>query len=307
MSKRVKIAVIREATLNAKPTDTHYLAEGGLQILRRDARALKGTTLYYEVLVDLGEVKGFDFIPGRDVPVYLTESEPVLALDPQSLKLVDWKDQIVDIQVTHVSFDTNSHSVDSTLIPQNAPVEPIDPVSSVTLPVIPASSIVDGKSVPEAPVKRRPGRPKKVVAEAPVVPEVPELVNEPVVNTKVSSDPVQGQNPDEFVEVLPEPDFQVTTEKQDDESTFLIDPEGVAPTPAPIAKPEFSFDMDEDEAPPPPPVRNTAPQNLGFEVEEEETPAPESAPVVAAEKPEPIVTPLNTEDFGDVEPGLFDE
>jgi hypothetical protein len=99
----------------------------------------------------------------------------------------------------------------------------------------------------------------------------------------------------------------VTTEKQDDESTFLIDPEGVAPTPAPIAKPEFSFDMDEDEAPPPPPVRNTAPQNLGFEVEEEETPAPESAPVVAAEKPEPIVTPLNTEDFGDVEPGLFDE
>lgn len=306
MSKRVKIAVIREATLNAKPTDTHYLAEGGLKISRRDARALKGTTLYYEVLVDLGEVKGFDFIPGRDVPVYLTESEPVLALDPQALQLVEVKEMLVDITVKHVTFDAHSHSIDSSIIPQNAPVEPIAPVSNVILPVIPASAIVDGTPVAEAPAKRRPGRPKKVVAQSPVASEVPELVNEPVVITKVSPDPVQGQDPDEFVEVLPEPDFQVTTEKQDDESTFLIDPEGVAPTPAPAPKPEFSFDVDEDEAPPPPPVRSTAPQNLGFEVEEEEAPAAAATPV-ASEKPEPVVTSLNTEDFGDVEPGLFDE
>jgi hypothetical protein len=286
MSKRVKIAVIREATLNAKPTDTHYLAEGGLQISRRDARALKGTTLYYEVLVDLGEVKGFDFIPGRDVPVYLTDSEPVLALQPQSLSLVDWKEQIVNIPVTHVSF---THSVDSTLIPQNAPVEPIDAVSSVALPVIPVSAIVDGEPVAEVPVKRKAGRPKKVVAEAaapePKVAPEPEIVAEEV---PVAQD---------------QPDFEVT-EKQDDESTFLIDPNGVAPIP--VSKPEFSFDMDEDEAPPPPPVRNTQ-QSVDFVVEEEEAPAPAPA-AVHAEKPAPIVTPsVNTDDFADVEPGLFDE
>jgi hypothetical protein len=167
----------------------------------------------------------------------------------------------------------------------------------------PANVSVKMEIVPEAPAKRRPGRPKKVVEAAAPAPVVPELVNEPVENTKVSADPVQGRDPEEFVEVLAEPDF-VVSEKQDDESTFLIDPEGVAPTPTPApAKPEFSFDVDEDEAPPPPPIRQSVPQNLGFEVEEDETPAP--AP--AAVKPEPIVTPLNTEDFGDVEPGLFDE
>jgi hypothetical protein len=287
MSKRVKIAVIREATLNAKPTDTHYLAEGGLQISRRDARALKGTTLYYEVLVDLGEVKGFDFIPGRDVPVYLTDSEPVLALQPQSLSLVDWKEQIVDIPVTHVSF---THSVDSTLIPQNAPVEPIDAVSSVVLPTIPASAIVDGTPVPEGPVKRKAGRPKKVVAEA-AAPE-PKVVPEPEIVAEETTTVDQEQS-----------DFEVT-EKQDDESTFLIDPD--APAPVAQSKPEFSFDMDEDEAPPPPPVRNTQ-QSVDFVVEDEETPAPAPA-AVPAEKPAPIVTPsVNTDDFADVEPGLFDE
>jgi hypothetical protein len=303
MSKRVKIAVIREATLNAKPTDTHYLAEGGLQISRRDARALKGTTLYYEVLVDLGEVKGFDFIPGRDVPVYQTDSEPVLALDPQALKLVDWKEQIVDIPVTHVSF---THSVDSTLMPQNA--EPVAPTQEEI-----QRMVENARPAVDAPVKRKPGRPKKVVEAAAPVLVVPELINEPVENSKVSADPVQGQDPEEFVEGTAQEisvDFTGiadcgVTGKQDDESTFLIDPNDVASTPAPQAKPEFSFDVDEDEAPPPPPVRNTVPQNLGFEVEEEETPEPAVAP---AEKPTPSVTAsVNTDEFADVEPGLFDE
>jgi hypothetical protein len=294
MSKRVKIAVIREATLNAKPTDTHYLAEGGLQISRRDARALKGTTLYYEVLVDLGEVKGFDFIPGRDVPVYQTDSEPVLALDPQSLKLVDWKEQIVDIPVTHVSF---THSVDSTLILQNAPVEPIDTVSSVILPVIPEEHIVSGETViapPEAPVKRKPGRPKKVVAVAPESEAAPALSVEPEVAPEPVVDPEEVPGDKEQ-----STDFEVT-EKQDDESTFLIDPEG--------PKPEFSFDVDEDEAPPPP-VRSAPAQNLGFEVEEEDATAPDTMPEeVSPKAPERIVAkPSSADDFASVEPGLFDE
>lgn len=300
MSKRVKIAVIREATLNAKPTDTHYLAEGGLQISRRDARALKGTTLYYEVLVDLGEVKGFDFIPGRDVPVYLTDSESVLALDPQSLKLVDVKETFVE---KTGSITCQSITVDHSILAQNVAVEPIDPVSSVTLPVIPASVIVHGAPVQEAPpAKRRPGRPKKIVdAAAPVTYTLAEpVVAAPEVKTVLT---VQAQDANEFVEVVAEPDF-VVTEKQDDESTFLIDPEG-APAPVVQPKPEFSFDVDEDEAPPPP-ARTLTPQNLGFEVEdEEETPARAEAPV---EKPEAIVSkPLSTDDFSDVAPGLFDE
>ncbi len=304
MSKRVKIAVIREATLNAKPTDTHYLAEGGLQISRKDARALKGTTLYYEVLVDLGEVKGFDFIPGRDIPVYQTESDPVLALDPQSLRLVDWREDVANKFMEFEPTESVTITVDSTRLTQNA-VEPIDAVSSVLLPVIPASVIVEGAPIQEP--KRRPGRPKKVVEAATPTPVVPELVNEPVESTKVSAEQVQGQDPEEFVEVLPEPDFHVTTEKQDDESTFLIDPEGVVPTPPPApAKPEFSFDADEYEAPPPPPVRNVAPQNLGFEVEEDDMLAP--TPVVAPmEKPEPVVSSLSTDDFSGAPSDLFDE
>jgi hypothetical protein len=99
-------------------------------------------------------------------------------------------------------------------------------------------------------------------------------------------------------------DFEVT-EKQDDESTFLIDSD--APAPVAQSKPEFSFDGDEDEAPPPPPppMRTIAPQNLGFEVEDDEP----STPIVAlVEKPESTVTSLSsTDDFADVEPGLFDE
>jgi hypothetical protein len=297
MSKRVKIAVIREATLNAKPTDTHYLAEGGLQISRRDARALKGTTLYYEVLVDLGEVKGFDFIPGRDVPVYLTESEPVLALDPQSLRLVEVKETLVE---QTGSITMQSVTVDHSVIPQNA--APVAPTPQEV-----QQMVENAQPAVDAPVKRKPGRPKKVVEAAAPAPVVLELVNEPVGNTKVSADPVQGKDSEEFVEVLPEPDFQVTTEKQDDESTFLIDPEGAAPTPTPaLTKPEFSFDVDEDEAPPPPPVRNVAPQNLGFEVEEDDTPAP--APVAApAEKPEPVISSVSTDDFSGAPSDLFDE
>lgn len=295
MSKRVKIAVIREATLNAKPTDTHYLAEGGLKISRRDARALKGTTLYYEVLVDLGKVTGFDFISGRDIPVYLTDSESVLALDPQSLRLVDVQDKLVEITVKHVTF---THSVDSSIIPQNAPVEPMDPISSVLIPLVPIVSGSTAVVPPEAPVKRKPGRPKKVVAVAPEPEQVentpePELVE-------------QGIDPEAPV-AQEQSDFEVT-EKQDDESTFLIDPNAAAPIPVTKAKPEFSFDVDEDEAPPPP-VRNT-PQTVDFVVEEEETPAPVSASApaaVSAEKIETIVTSTNTDDFGDVEPGLFDE
>lgn len=288
MSKRVKIAVIREATLNAKPTDTHYLAEGGLKISRRDARALKGTTLYYEVLVDLGEVKGFDFIPGRDVPVYQTDSEPVLALQPQSLQLIDERENLVAITVKHV---THSHTIDSTLIPQNAAVEPIASVSRVELPMAPAEPIASIVP-PEAPAKRKPGRPKKVVAEAPAAPTAPE----PEVKEEIPTAPAAIA------------DFEVEeVGKQDDESTFLIDPEGVAPTPAPQAKPEFSFDVDEDEAPPPP-VRNSAPQNLGFEVEDDEdATVPVSAPVsVETDEPE-VAVKSNADDYSDVEPGLFDE
>jgi hypothetical protein len=307
MSKRVKIAVIREATLNAKPTDTHYLAESGLKIPRKDARALKGTTLYYEVLVDLGEVKGFDFIPGRDIPVYQTDSEPVLALDPQALRLVDWKDQIVEIPFTHVSF---THSVDSTLIPQNtnAPVEPISPVSSV---VLPASTVVaptpeeirqmvkNAKPAEAAPAKRRPGRPKKVVAETPAVHEpesTPYTQAEPMV-ADPSAEPV--------LTVQTQADFEVT-EKQDDESTFLIAPDESVPAVASKATPEFSFEVDEDEAPAPP-VISAPSQNLGFEVEEEEAPVQAQPRAIRSEKPEPIVTPINTDDFSDVAPGLFDE
>jgi hypothetical protein len=297
MSKRVKIAVIREATLNAKPTDTHYLAEGGLQIPRKDARALKGMTLYYEVIVDLGELTGFNFVIGRDIPVYETDSEPVLALDPRSLQLIEVKETFVE-QAGPITMHT--HTVDTSLIPQNAaPVAPTpEEVQQIVENAQPAEVV---------PVKRKPGRPKKIVeAVAPVVADVTELINEPVDDAKISSEAVQGQDPEEFVEVLPEPDFQVTTEKQDDESTFLIDPEGIPPSPVPQAKPEFSFDVDEDEAPPPPPVRHTAPQNLGFEVEDEETPAP--APAAApAEKPAPIVTASGTDDFGGVDTGMFDE
>jgi hypothetical protein len=193
-----------------------------------------------------------------------------------------------------------SITVDTSIIPQNtAPAAPT--------PQEIQQMVENAQPAAEAPAKRRPGRPKKVVVEVPVVPEVPELVNEPVVNTAISSEPVKGQDPDEFVEVLPEPDFQVTTEKQDDESTFLIEPTGAAPVPQ--VKPEFSFEMDEDEAPPPPPVRN-APQSVDFEVEEEETPAPAraEAPVaVPAAKPAIVTDTSSTDDFSDVAPGLFDE
>jgi hypothetical protein len=291
MSKRVKIAVIREATLNAKPTDTHYLAEGGLKISRKDARALKGTTLYYEVLVDLGEVTGFDFIPGRDIPVYQTDSEPVLALDPQSLRLVDWREDVAKKFMAFEPTESVTITVDQSLISQNAtPVAPTPEEFQQTA----------DKEQPatDAPVKRRPGRPKKVVAAAPAAP-APEAASytlaEPVV-----ADP----SAETVMTVQTQTDFEVT-EKQDDESTFLIDPD--APAPVAQSKPEFSFDGDEDEAPPPPPVRTIAPQNLGFEVEDDETSAP--APVAApAEKPESTGTSLsNTDDFADVEPGLFDE
>ncbi len=299
MSKRVKIAVVREATLNGKPTDTHYLAEGGLKISRRDALALKGTTLYYEVLVDLGEVKGFDFIPGRDVPVYLTDSDSVLALRPQSLSLVDAKDQLAGITVHHV-MHSGGATVDTTLIPQNATVEPIDAISNVVLPVIPASAIVDGTPVIEVPVKRRPGRPRKVAAE---------VIVQPVESAVATLDPVV---PEEKVEAIPvvqvESDF-VVAENQDDESTFLIDPDGASPEPK--VKTEFVFEPDEDELlPPPPPARNSIPQNVDFEVEDEdESTAPESAPVaVPVKKTETRVEAASTtDDFTDVEPGLFDE
>jgi hypothetical protein len=191
-------------------------------------------------------------------------------------------------------------------MPQNA--EPVAPTQEEI-----QRMVENARPAVDAPVKRKPGRPKKVVEAAAPVLVVPELINEPVENSKVSADPVQGQDPEEFVEGTAQEisvDFTGiadcgVTGKQDDESTFLIDPNDVASTPAPQAKPEFSFDVDEDEAPPPPPVRNTVPQNLGFEVEEEETPEPAVAP---AEKPTPSVTAsVNTDEFADVEPGLFDE
>jgi hypothetical protein len=286
MSKRVKIAVIREATLNAKPTDTHYLAEGGLKISRRDARALKGTTLYYEVLVDLGEVKGFDFIPGRDVPVYQTDSEPVLALDPQSLRLVDYLEDVAKKFMSFEPTESVTITVDQSIISQNA-ATPVAPTPEEI-----QQMVENAQPAVDTPVKRRPGRPKKVVAAAPVPEAEPA---EPVVE-----DPSAETVPT----VQTQTDFEVT-EKQDDESTFLIDSD--APAPVAQSKPEFSFDGDEDEAPPPPPppMRTIAPQNLGFEVEDDEP----STPIVAlVEKPESTVTSLSsTDDFADVEPGLFDE
>jgi hypothetical protein len=284
MSKRVKIAVIREATLNAKPTDTHYLAEGGLKISRRDARALKGTTLYYEVLVDLGEVKGFDFIPGRDVPVYQTDSEPVLALDPQSLRLVDYLEDVAKKFMSFEPTESVTITVDQSIISQNA-ATPVAPTPEEI-----QQMVENAQPAVDTPVKRRPGRPKKVVAAAPVPEAEPA---EPVVK-----DPSAETVPT----VQTQTDFEVT-EKQDDESTFLIDSD--APAPVAQSKPEFSFDGDEDEAPPPPPppMRTIAPQNLGFEVEEDEPPI-----VALVEKPESTVTSLSsTDDFADVEPGLFDE
>jgi hypothetical protein len=292
MSKRVQIAVIREANLNAKPTDTHYLAEGGLRISRKDAVALKGTKLYYQEIVDLGKVTGGDFIPGRDIPVYTTDSDPVLAMQPHLLRLVDEQQEIVKKFQEFFPLDMQGISVktDTSVLSQNAPVQPVAPTEKEVQEMV-RNARPATETTPDAPVKRRPGRPRKVVAEAPITP-APAL--EPDMNQPV-----------EVTEEIPAvpthlADFEVT-EKQDDESTFLIDPNSAPP--APKSKPEFSFEMDEDEAPPPPPVRSATPVNLGFEVEDDEPPAP-----VAVKEPEaPAPSSLQTDDFGDVEPGLFDE
>jgi hypothetical protein len=295
MSKRVQIAVIREATLNAKPTDTHYLAEGGICISRKDAVALKGTTLYYQEIVDLGQVTGGDFIPGRDIPVYTTDSEPVLAIQPHMLKLVDNVQPATLTLIAPGMPELNMHGIsmkaDTSVLMQNA-VEPIDPVSKVEVPLIPASALV-----PDAPVKRRPGRPKKVVA-APAPEVTPDPAQEPEVTEEIPA----------IVQAVP--DFEVdngdeNVAKQEDESTFLIDPNGPAPTPV-AAKREFSFELDEDEAPPPP--RTTASAPVDFEVEEDETPAAESTAASADPEPElPKATSINTDDYAESEPGLFDE
>lgn len=273
MSKRVKIAVIREANLNAKPTETHYLAEGGLQISRKDAVALKGTTLYYKVMVDLGVITGGDFIPGRDVPVYLTDSDPVLAFQPHFLHWVEPEALINLDEVKPIPLKTL-----------------MEAAGVVTQESAPASQVT-----PEAPVKRRPGRPRKTPAPDPIIPEAaPEPIDNAVeVPVPVVEVPIQ---------ILETPDFEVTAENvpQDDESTFLIEPTGA---PARPAQPEFSFDTDEDEQPAPPPVRNVV-ENLGFEIEPEENENPEPADVRDDISP---TVQNDTDDYSGVDTGMFDE
>lgn len=242
MSKRVRIAVIREATLNAKPTDTHYLAAGNLRIPRKDAVALKGTTLYYKVMVDLGEVRGGDFISGRDIPVYLTDSEPVLAFQPQ---LLNWVDS-AEVRIESPMLD-------------NVPVK--------------EAPKVEAKS--EVTEKRRPGRPKKVVAE-PVVQEEPK-----------PHFPVVVEEPD----ILPEP-----AEASDDENTFLIEPTGA---PELDKEPEFRWDDIEDKDL----VPKGAPP-LDFIVEDD----PDEH-LIAVDKTAKYNDPEDVQktDFSDVDTGMFDE
>ena len=279
MSKRVQIAVIREANLNAKPTETHYLAEGGLQISRKDAVALKGTTLYYTVMVDLGVITGSDFIPGRDVPVYLTDSDPVLAFQPHFLHWVEPEALI------------NPETVKP--IPLEALMEA---TGVVTQESAPASQVA-----PEAPAKRRPGRPRKTPAPDPIIPEA---APEPIDNVLEVPVVVEVQVPvvEVPIQISEAPDFEVTAENapQDDESTFLIEPTGA---PARPAQPEFSFDTDEDEQPAPPPVRNVV-ENLGFEIEPEEDENPEPADVQGDVSP---TVQSDTDDYSGVDTGMFDE
>lgn len=282
MSKRVQIAVIREATLNAKPTDTHYLAAGGLQISRKDAVALKGTTLYYKVMVDLGEIKGGDFISGRDIPVYLTDSDPVLVLQPQLIHLVDAGATPVEITVKHVTVTPETSVVKQEVV---APV-PIE-ASKAEITPVPADAIV----------KRRPGRPKKVVAE--VAPVVAEVATTPLVETpqveEASAEPIVEE---------PAPAFEVS---QDDESTFLIAPTGIPAQPIKPTQPEFSFEVDEDEAPPPPPVRETESSSLDFVVEDDPVEVQPSAPVEIPDVDKSADGSSNTDDYSDVDTGMFDE
>lgn len=270
MSKRVQIAVIREANLNAKPTDTHYLAEGGLQISRKDAVALKGTTLYYKVMVDLGEVAGGDYIPGRDVPVYLTDSEPVLAFQPQLLHWVE-----PDIYASKVNrIDIDVSKANPIPVKMRMAASGIDPNS--------LAETVAAQAAPEAPVKRRPGRPKKVVEAAHVPVVIEEKVPEVVAGKE--NDPVD-----------------VVTPAQDDESTFLIPQTGA---PARQDQPEFCFDV--DEAPPPPPVSDAV--IADFVVEDEPNDNPATAEV------ENVPPPINSDypnadddDYSNVDTGMFDE
>lgn len=278
MSKRVQIAVIREATLNAKPTETHYLAAGGLQISRKDAVALKGTTLYYKVMVDLGEITGGDFIPGRDVPVYLTDSDPVLAFQPQLLHLVSEEALIVP---------ENVHPVPIKMLVAAAGIDP------AAIPEL----VADVAPTPEAPAKRRPGRPRKT----PIVdtlPKIPDAVVQEVLQEQEAS--------------IPEPTFEVVSEDppaaQDDESTFLIEPTGA---PARSTQPEFSFEGDEDEQPAPPPVRND-PESLGFEIEAESNETPDPVDVQDVENVPPPITRNSDysdddDDYSNVDTGMFDE
>lgn len=169
MSKRVQIAVIREANLNAKPTETHYLAEGGLQISRKDAVALKGTTLYYKVMVDLGVITGSDFILGRDVPVYLTDSDPVLAFQPHLIRMVDSETSEVGIPLPNNGIMIlNAEKKEST-----APAQ-------------------------DTQAKRRPGRPRKNPMPDPIIPEADP---EPVAPVVVEVSDVEA--PSDF-EVAPE-------------------------------------------------------------------------------------------------------
>jgi hypothetical protein len=277
MSKRVQIAVIREATLNAKPTDTHYLAAGGLQISRKDAVALKGTTLYYKVMVDLGEVTGGDYIPGRDVPVYLTDSEPVLAFQPQLLHWVE--PDIYASKGNHIDIDVSKGNP--------MPIKMWMAASGIDSNSL--AETVAAQAAPEAPVKRRPGRPKKVVETAPV----------PVVLEEKAPEMDAG------IQVEENDPVDVAAPAQDDESTFLIPPTG-----APVRQdqPEFCFDVDEDEAPPPPPVSGAVVTD--FVVEDE----PNDNPATAEVENVPPPTPRNSDypdadddDYSNVDTGMFDE
>lgn len=207
MSKRVLLAVIREATLNAKPTDTHYLAAGGLQIARRDAVALKGTTLYYREMVDLGEIRGGDFIQGRDIPVYLTDTDPVLVFQPQDIRFVD---------------------------PSDVPVVVVAPAPVATQPIPEAASTE---------VKARRGRPpknKQVSVEATEPPPPPEAVAEVPVESSEPAVPAQAVEPEPDRILIAQDDersflIEPTGAPSQPEFHFELDEDEEAPPP-PVAQ-----------------------------------------------------------------------
>lgn len=223
MSKRVQIAVIREANLNAKPTETHYLAEGGLQISRKDAVALKGTTLYYTVMVDLGVITGSDFILGRDVPVYLTDSDPVLAFQPQLIRLVDPETSAVEIPLPNngIMF-LNSEKKESTSTAQDAQA------------------------------KRRPGRPRKnpipdpIISKADPEPVIPVVLEIPDVESPSGFEGAPESAPQDDESTFLIPPTGAPARQDQPEFSFDVDEDEEPPPPEVLGSAVTDFVVEDD-------------------------------------------------------------